>query len=230
METKSIYISILIVLVLSGLITAVLNSFAPDLEPKELPLGANFVSGLLGNDFNILEDNTNPEIDIETEIKNLNYFNYTFLLDFKDNFPNYESMNELRDKQTQELIYISKDILLNGSETVIFTKEGVNSIYAPQPSTFLDKFICSFRYFCNSVENYKLVEIYKPSREGILRKINPFGILIPETLRNEIDKQILLLGHLPKIISTPIMLIVLLGFSIFAILITIQLLSLLPFN
>ena len=227
METKPIYISVILIILLGGILSVVVTSFGGDGVPEQLPLGASFISGLIGNDFNIL--NMNEVDSIESIIAGLDNFDYDFFLNFTTAFPDYMNMEELRHGISKEIKYEPDNNVVNGSDVVIFTLNGGEELYAPQPSTLADRLACAIRLSCASVENFKIQLIYRPGRNGLLRNINPFNLLLPVTFRNEIDKQIISLGHLPRGISTPIMFIIILGFTLTAIFITLKLLSLIPF-
>lgn len=234
METKPIYISLVLILIFGSFLIMIINTFTPDTPPEQLALGSSFLSAMLGNEFNILtgyvdEDSFEDQVLEAIQENNLDI---DFIFNFKQNFPNYIDMNELKNGLKQgELRFIPESIIVNDSEIIVFRNYfNENEVYVPQPTNFGFKFSCALIRACVSVENFAFVKIIDVrTQSGFLRNVNPFKLLLSEELRNEIDRYILSMGHVPRAVSTPLMLIISLGFSLTLIAIAISIISLIPF-
>ena len=229
METKPLYISLFILVFVGLVITPLINTFSSESDPSHIPLGSTFMSALIGNDFASfpsLEENINYDFSKVDDFQ----FLYTFL----DTFPNYDDMDELKDKTTGEQnIFLHEVFIIDGEEVPIFIRYDVQQQFfvVPQPSSFTDRLICAIAARCTTVQNFKFVEVadYGSIVSRFLNIINPYRLLLPESLRDKIDEYLMTFGYLPQTISEPLMLIIVLGFSVTNILLLIKLISLLPF-
>jgi len=233
METRPLYISLFLIIVVAIIITPIINTFAGDEPPSHIPIGTEFMSVLIGNELNIFveEDETDYNFDLITD--------YDFLYNFTSEFPNYAEMDELKDGVTgEQIVFLEEIVTINGNEVPIFKQSLEYLAWAdrekyvvPQPSTLTDSFKCAFNSRCKSVENFKFVDVtvYENWFVRVLRTINPYRLLLPETFRNNIDTYLISFGYLPQTISEPLMLIIVIGFTLTNILLTIKLLSLVPF-
>ncbi|MFO7891312.1 MAG: hypothetical protein R6V04_13350, partial [bacterium] len=78
------YISLFIIVIVALFITPIIETFASDSEPDYIPIGSQFMSSLIGNDFTIIASDFDESINFDfSDVED-----FDFLYNFTSNYPN----------------------------------------------------------------------------------------------------------------------------------------------
>ena len=206
-DIKFLIYSVAFILLFGIITSSIVTNFYDSKEVEYIPFGVTFISQVMGNNLQIIDEHN---LDFLNNFTFLNTDDETFFYNFKDNFPNYIEMDELKHKQTRELRFIPTEITINGEVVVYFQyyKQQFlsgSTIYFARNSTFFDKLKCSIKIECDTTENFALYSVNRQSFSSNIAKglsiFNPFNYILNDEMKNKIDENLLMIGFLPKVIG-----------------------------